>query len=158
MTPSPESPSLPPELSPLAEPMDILLVEDDENDVRITQRALAKTGLPVRLHVVRDGQEALDYLHGRTPFEGRQRPGLVLLDISLPKVNGMDVLRAAKADPGLRPIPILMLTTAAHMSDVATAYAHGANSYLCKPIQYARFVEVMASAAAYWRTLCWSAR
>lgn len=132
------------------EPMDILLVEDDENDVRITQRALLRSGLAVRLQVVRDGQEALDYLRGRPPFNDRPRPGLVLLDISLPKVNGMDVLRTVKADPELRPIPILMLTTAAHMSDVATAYAHGANSYLCKPIQYARFVEVMSTLGEYW--------
>ena len=131
-------------------PIEILLVEDDENDLRITQRALAKSAVPVQIRVVRDGQEALDYLHGRPPYVGRKRPGLVLLDISLPKMNGMDVLRAVKSDPALRPIPILMLTTSARPEDIATAYTHGANGYVCKPIHFARFVEVVADVSEYW--------
>lgn len=131
-------------------PIEILLVEDDENDLRITQRALAKSAVPAHIRVVRDGQEALDYLRERPPYVGRKRPGLVLLDISLPKMNGMDVLRTVKSDPVLRPIPILMLTTSARPEDIATAYAHGANGYVCKPIHFARFVEVVSDVSEYW--------
>jgi CheY-like chemotaxis protein len=135
------------------QPIDLMLVEDDENDVRITRRALKKSGLEGELIVTRDGQEALDYLFGRAPFDDpaqHRRPGLVLLDINIPKVNGIDVLRAVKEDPALRSIPILMLTTSTRQEDVAAAYAHGANGFICKPIQFSRFVEVIRALGEYW--------
>lgn len=134
------------------ETIDLMLVEDDENDVRITKRALKKSGLDGELIVTRDGQEALDYLYSRPPFDDGQhrRPGLVLLDINIPKVNGIEVLRTLKEDPALRAIPVLMLTTSTRQEDVAAAYAHGANGYICKPIQFSRFVEVIRSLAEYW--------
>jgi CheY-like chemotaxis protein len=136
--------------APLPAVIEILLVEDDENDIRITQRALARSAMVARIEVVRDGQAALDYLQGNPPYEGRRRPNLVLLDISLPKVNGMEVLREVKSEPALRSIPVLMLTTSSRPEDVATAYAHGANGYVCKPIHFARFVEVVADLSDYW--------
>ncbi|MCK6570515.1 response regulator [Myxococcota bacterium] len=135
---------------PLPGAFEILLVEDDENDIRITERALARSAMSARIEVVRDGQAALDYLQHKPPYERQRRPNLVLLDISLPKVNGMDVLREVKADPTLRSIPVLMLTTSSRAEDVATAYAHGANGYVCKPIHFARFVEVIADLSVYW--------
>jgi CheY-like chemotaxis protein len=136
--------------APLPSPIELLLVEDDDNDIRITQRALARSAMRARIEVVRDGQAALDYVQGKAPYEGRRRPQLVLLDISLPKMNGIEVLRTIKADPALRSIPVLMLTTSARPEDVATAYAHGANGYVCKPIHFARFVEVVADLSEYW--------
>jgi len=136
--------------APLPAPIDILLVEDDDNDIRITQRALSRSALAARIEVVRDGQAALDFVQGKPPYAERRLPQLVLLDISLPKVNGMEVLRAIKADPTLRAVPVLMLTTSSRPEDVATAYAHGANGYVCKPIHFARFVEVVADLSEYW--------
>ena len=131
-------------------PMHILLTEDDENDVRITKRALQKGGLEAAMSVTRDGQEALDFLYRRPPFEQAARPDLMLLDINLPKLNGMEVLRAVKGEPALRSIPVLMLTTSARQEDVAAAYAHGANAFICKPIRFARFVEVIRQVSEYW--------
>jgi CheY-like chemotaxis protein len=136
-----------------AQHINLMLVEDDENDVRITRRALKKSGLEGELIVTRDGQEALDYLFARPPFDDPAkcpRPGLVLLDINIPKINGIEVLRAVKEDATLRSMPILMLTTSTRQEDVAAAYAHGANGYICKPIQFSRFVEVIRSLGEYW--------
>lgn len=130
-----------------------MLVEDDENDVRITRRALKKSGLQGTLSVTRDGQEALDYLYRRPPFEDpaeHPRPGLVLLDINIPKMNGIEVLRTIKEDPELRRIPVLMLTTSTRQEDVAAAFAHGANGFITKPIQFSRFVEVVRILGEYW--------
>ena len=144
--------------APMPAPIEILLVEDDDNDIRITQRALARSAMLAHIEVVRDGQAALDYVQGKPPYAGRRRPELVLLDISLPKVNGIEVLRSMKADPTLRPIPVLMLTTSSRPEDVATAYAHGANGYVCKPIHFARFVEVVADLSEYWGQVALLAR
>lgn len=130
--------------------MHILLAEDDENDVRITLRAIQKGGLDATMSVVRDGQEALDYLERGEGYAEARRPDLVLLDMNLPKLNGMEVLRAAKTNPALRAIPVLMLTTSQRQEDVATAYALGANAFICKPIRFSRFVEVVRELATYW--------
>lgn len=127
-----------------------MLAEDDDNDVRITRRAIKKGGLEATMSVTRDGQEAIDYLFRRPPFENAEAPDLVLLDINLPKVNGMEVLRTVKSDPNLRAIPVLMLTTSARQEDVAVAYAHGANAFICKPMRFSRFVEVLQELSDYW--------
>ncbi len=137
-------------MSDMPEAIHILLAEDDENDVRITWRAIQKGGLEAEISVVRDGQEALDYLCRRAPFEDAPVPDLVLLDMNLPKLNGMEVLRQAKADPALRSVPMLMLTTSQRAEDVAAAYALGANAFITKPIRFARFVEVIRELAQYW--------
>lgn len=134
-------------------PIHILLAEDDDNDVRITRRAIKKGKLAATIDVARDGQEALDVLFRRPPFADAARPDLVLLDINLPKINGVEVLRTVKRDPVLQSIPVLMLTTSARQDDVTTAYALGANTYICKPIRFARFVEVIRDVAGYWSTI-----
>ena len=131
-------------------PIHILLAEDDDNDVRITRRAIKKGGLSATISVARDGQEALDILFRRPPHEDAARPDLVLLDINLPKINGVEVLRTVKQDDLLAAIPVLMLTTSARQEDVTTAYALGANTYICKPIRFARFVEVIRAVSTYW--------
>jgi len=131
-------------------PIHILLAEDDDNDVRITRRAIKKGGLAATIDVARDGQEALDVLFRRPPFDDAARPDLVSLDINLPKINGIEVLRTIKRDPVLQTIPVLMLTTSARNDDVNTAYALGANTYICKPIRFARFVDVIRDVAWYW--------
>lgn len=131
-------------------PIHILLAEDDDNDVRITRRAIKKGGLKATIQVARDGQEALDMLFRRPPYSDAERPDLVLLDINLPKLNGVEVLRTVKRDPVLQSIPVLMLTTSARHDDINTAYALGANTYICKPIRFARFVDVIRDVAWYW--------
>jgi len=131
----------------------LMLVEDDENDLRITQRAIRKGQLNCTISLARDGQEALDYLNHEAPFEdpiANPRPSLVLLDINLPKINGVDVLHRIKSNPLLARIPVLMLTTSARQEDVAAAYSHGANGFICKPIRFARFVEVIITLSDYW--------
>lgn len=128
----------------------ILLAEDDDNDVRITRRAIKKGGLSATISVARDGQEALDMLFRRAPHQDAETPDLVLLDINLPKINGVEVLRTLKQDEVLQAVPVLMLTTSARQEDVTTAYALGANTYICKPIRFARFVEVIRSVSTYW--------
>ncbi len=130
--------------------MHILLAEDDDNDVRITRRALRKSGLDATLSVACDGQAALDYLYRREPFIDAPKPDLVLLDMNLPKINGMEVLRTIKADPELRALPMIMLTTSGRQEDVTAAYACGANAFVCKPIRFARFVEVIKELSEYW--------
>lgn len=131
-------------------PIHILLAEDDDNDVRITRRAIKKGDLKATISVARDGQEALDMLFRRPPHSDAARPDLVFLDINLPKINGVEVLRTVKGDPVLQSIPVLMLTTSARQEDVTTAYALGANTYICKPIRFARFVEVIRDVSEYW--------
>ncbi len=131
-------------------PIHILLAEDDDNDVRITRRAIKKGGLAAKIQVARDGQEAVDRLFRRPPYADAERPDLVLLDINLPKLNGIEVLRTVKRDPVLQSIPVLMLTTSARQDDIGTAYALGANTYICKPIRFARFVDVIRDVAWYW--------
>jgi len=134
-------------------PIHILLAEDDDNDVRITRRAIKKGQLDATISVVRDGQEALDMLFRRPPYEDAARPDLVFLDINLPKINGVEVLRTVKRDPVLQSVPVLMLTTSARQEDVSTAYALGANTYICKPIRFARFVDVIRDVSEYWSTV-----
>jgi CheY-like chemotaxis protein len=130
--------------------MHILLAEDDDNDVRITLRAIDKGELEASVSVVRDGQEAIDFLRRVGPFAEARRPDLVLLDMNLPKLNGIEVLRTSKGDPELRAIPVLMLTTSQRQEDVATAYALGASAFITKPIRFSRFVEVIRDLATYW--------
>ena len=137
------------------DPIHILLVEDDDNDIRITQRALKRGRMENTVSIVRDGQEALDCIYRRPPFDtdAHRIPGLILLDINLPKLNGMDVLRTIKQDPARRQVPVLMLTTSTRRGDVAAAYSLGANGFICKPIQFARFVQVITDINEYWNVV-----
>lgn len=124
--------------------VDILLVEDNPDHAYFTLKALAGGDAAPRTHWVKDGQEALDFLHQR------QRPRLILLDIHLPKVSGHDVLRRVKGDDGLRSIPIVMLTTSDREDEVAATYQAGANSFVTKPVQFGQFKERMTRLRDYW--------
>lgn len=134
----------------------ILLVEDNPADVKITQRALKESGLPVELIVVRDGEEAVSYLlrqgaHAETP---RWRsPDLILLDLNLPRMNGRQVLERIRATPELRTVPVVVLTTSRRQEDVQQMYAAGANTYIEKPQDFHRFVQVLDTIHRYWLDL-----
>ena len=139
------------------EPLTILLVEDDEGHAEITRRNLKAARVANRLLHVGDGQAALDYLQGQGQYADRAvypRPDLVLLDLRLPKVDGLEVLRQVKEDPDLAPIPVVVLTTSAAETDVARAYAHHANSYLVKPVDFGSFTQLMEAFGYYW--LAWN--
>ena len=132
---------------------DILLVEDNPDDVELTRLAFAEAGEPHRLHVVSDGAEAVDYLLRRGRHAAREAadlPALVLLDLNLPRLDGREVLQAIRADDTTRRLPVVILTTSSEPSDVERAYALGANSYIQKPVEFDRFVEVVRQVGRYW--------
>ena len=139
------------------EPFVVLLVEDDDSHVEIVRRNFLKSRLANRLMHVADGQAALDYLNRVGEWadpETAPRPGLVLLDLRLPKVDGLEVLRAIKCDASLSQIPVVILTTSAAESDVVSAYECRANSYLVKPVEFSKFVDLMDTLGYYW--LAWN--
>ena len=132
---------------------DILLVEDNPDDVELTRLAFAEAGAPHRLHVLSDGAEAVDYLLRRGRHAAREAadlPALVLLDLNLPRLDGREVLQAIRADDATRCLPVVVLTTSAEPCDVEQAYALGANSYIQKPVEFDRFVEVVRQVGRYW--------
>jgi CheY-like chemotaxis protein len=131
---------------------EILLVEDDENDVELTLSALKGCRLTNTVKVVRDGAEALDYLYARGEYSGRG-PGLpvvVLLDLKMPRVDGLEVLRKIKGDPGLRHIPVVMLTSSREEKDLYVSYSLGVNAFVVKPVDFSQFVEAIRSVGAFW--------
>lgn len=131
----------------------ILVVEDDENDVFFLRRALQSTGVQADLHIAGDGRQALDYLHGRGEFADRTRhplPNIVLLDLKVPYVSGLDVLRQIRATPELRKLIVIVLTSSALDSDVVQAYEIGANSFLVKPSRLEEQKLVAQRIADYW--------
>jgi CheY-like chemotaxis protein len=139
------------------EPVVILLVEDDPAHAEIVRRNLAGFRVGNRLMHVDDGQKALDYLYRRGEFAEPQsapRPGLILLDLRLPKVDGLEVLETVKGDPDLCRIPVVILTTSAAEADMLKAYKHHANSYLVKPVAFQDFAEIMKIVGYYW--LVWN--
>jgi CheY-like chemotaxis protein len=130
----------------------ILLIEDSRADVKIIERALREAAVPHRLTVVPDGRQALDYLFGlleETAEPGRE-PDLILLDLNLPGIDGHQVLGRIKADPELRTIPVIVLTTSSREEDVIQTYQAGANTYIPKPAEYARYREVVSAMRIYW--------
>lgn len=133
--------------------VEILLVEDDPNDVELTMRALAKHHLANRVHVVNDGAAALDFLFAEGDYGGREAehpPKVVLLDLKLPKVHGLDVLRRVKADDRTRDVPVVVLTSSRESPDVETSYQLGANSYIVKPVEFDDFIRVVSELGLYW--------
>jgi len=133
--------------------VEVLLVEDNPRDAELTIRALKKHNLANQLFHVEDGAEALDFLFGRGKFEGLkidQPPKVVLLDLKLPKVNGLEVLRAMKASERTRSIPVVVVTSSAEDPDITTAYELGVNSYVVKPVQFEAFMEAMSKVGIYW--------
>jgi CheY-like chemotaxis protein len=134
----------------------ILLVEDEENDVMLLQRAFRRAGMVNPLQVVRHGDDAVAYLEGTGEFADRVKhplPVLVLLDLKLPRRTGLEVLEWVKERPGLKKIPIVVLTSSKNDSDVDRAYELGANSYLVKPVSFETLLELVKSLELYWLVL-----
>lgn len=127
---------------------EILLVEDNARDIEITLSNLRDSGITASVHVVRDGEEALNYLYRRHEYALRStaEPALVLLDIKMPKVNGLEVLRALKSDPALRSIPVILLTSSRQEQDLAAAYEFRAEGYLIKPVRPQQLAATIAAA------------
>jgi CheY-like chemotaxis protein len=138
------------------EDAEILLVEDNPNDVELTLRALRKQNLDNKVFVVRDGAEALEFIFASGIYATRKieaRPKVVLLDLKLPKVDGIEVLRRVKADERTRNIPIVMLTSSQEERDVSETYRLGVNSYIVKPVDFNNFVHAVGELGVYWNML-----
>jgi two-component system, chemotaxis family, response regulator Rcp1 len=133
-----------------APPIEILLVEDNPGDVRLTLEALRESRIRNHLSVARDGAEALAFLHRETPFSAAPRPDLILLDLNLPSTNGREVLAAVKSNTALKTIPVIVLTTSADRRDVADSYALHANAYVVKPVDFDAFLAAMRSIEDFW--------
>ena len=134
----------------------ILLVEDNPSDIGLTQRAFAKSNIANELVVAEDGQEALDYLFAGGQFTGRdvnELPALVLLDLKLPRVAGVEVLRQIRADERTSRVPVVILTTSQEEQDIAQSYDLRANSYIRKPVDFSKFVEAIQHMGLYWLVL-----
>ena len=133
--------------------IEILLVEDNPHDAELTIRALKKKHLANKLFHVQDGVAALDFLFARGTFAGRNvedSPKVILLDLKLPRINGLEVLRNIKSDERTGKIPVVIVTSSAEDPDVRTAYQLGANSYVIKPVQFETFIEAMSKLGVYW--------
>ena len=128
-----------------------MLVEDDEYDVELTERALSKSEIDSELYVVWDGEEALDFLYRRGEFEDSPRPDLILLDLKLPKIGGHEVLSEIKEDDELSTIPVIVLTVSEREEDMVKAYDSGASSYIHKPVNPDRFSKVIQTVQEYWK-------
>jgi two-component system response regulator len=135
--------------------VEILLVEDSDEDAELTARALKKHKLTNHLHRVIDGAEALDFMFARGAYADRNvgTPGVILLDLKLPKLNGMEVLRTLKADPILKAVPVVMLTSSKEDRDLVEAYRLGVNSYIVKPVEFDKFVQAVEQLGLYWSLL-----
>ena len=133
----------------------ILLVEDDPRDAELTLAALAEHNLANQVMVVHDGAEALDYLFCRGKFKDRANghPILVLLDLKLPKVNGLEVLKAIKADEQLKILPVVVLSSSRETPDVAECYRHGVNAYVVKPVDFAEFMKAVKLLGIFWAAI-----
>jgi two-component system response regulator len=132
----------------------ILLVEDNPDDEALTRRALSKNNIQNEVFVARDGAEALDWLFGTGSHAGHPAvPELVLLDLKLPKVDGLEVLRRIRSNPGTRLLPVVILTSSREEKDVVNGYGLGANSYIRKPVDFGQFVEAVRQLGLYWLVL-----
>jgi CheY-like chemotaxis protein len=134
---------------------EILLVEDDPHDVELTLTALTENHLTNKIVVVRDGAEALDYLLQRGAYASREagNPAVILLDLKLPKVDGLEVLKRVKSDPDLKTIPVVMLTSSREERDLAESYDSGSNAYVVKPVGFGEFVEAVRELGLFWAVI-----
>ena len=134
----------------------ILLVEDNPDDEELTKRALIKNNIVNNIAVAHDGQEAVDYLFAKGQFKDRDMrdlPVLVLLDLKLPKMDGLDVLREIRANEWTRMLPVVILTSSKEDEDIIKSYRHGANSYVVKPVDFKQFSEAIVALGIYWLVL-----
>jgi CheY-like chemotaxis protein len=134
-------------------PIEVLLVEDNPGDVRLTEEALKEGKLAIHLTVARDGLEATEILHQRNCYANAKRPDLILLDLNLPKIDGRQVLQEIKNDPKLMRIPVVVLTTSEADSDILTTYGSHANCYITKPVDMDRFVDIVKLLEEFWFTI-----
>ena len=133
--------------------VDVLLVEDNPDHVELTLKALKQNNVLNEVYVAKDGREALDFMNHRGKYADEKkfpRPGLILLDIRLPKVDGLEVLKQLKDDPQFKSIPIIMLTTSDRDEEIAESYADGANSYVVKPMNFGDFMKKVSELKLYW--------
>lgn len=136
--------------------IEILLVEDNPNDVELTLRAMKQHNLTNKVYVVKDGEQALDYIFGRGEYAGQNRKGVpmvILLDLKLPKVDGLEVLRQVKSDERTKAIPVVVLTSSKEEKDMVQSYRLGVNSYIVKPVDFERFAESVRELGLYWLLL-----
>lgn len=134
----------------MPEPIHVLLVEDDPGDVTLTRESLRECKVKVNLWVVKDGEEAMQFLRKAERFSGALTPDLVLLDLNLPRKDGREVLAEIKSDPGLKNIPVVVLTTSNAEDDIGRTYALGANCYITKPIGLEQFARVVQGIEEFW--------
>jgi chemotaxis family two-component system response regulator Rcp1 len=138
---------------PIGRPAEILYIEDNPADVRLTLEALKEAKVRTSLHLAKDGEEALAFLHREGKFGDVPRPDLILLDLNLPKVNGREVLAAIKSDPDLMQIPVVILTTSRSEEDVLRSYELHANCFITKPVDLAKFLSVVRTIEGFWVTV-----
>jgi CheY-like chemotaxis protein len=141
------------DVSLAARPIEVLLVEDNPGDIRLTEEALKEGKVIVNLTVARDGVEAMEYLQGRNGHANAVRPDLMLLDLNLPKKDGRRVLEEIKSSPELKSIPVVVLTTSEADSDILTTYGLHANCYITTPVDMDRFVEIVQLLEEFWFTI-----
>jgi two-component system, chemotaxis family, response regulator Rcp1 len=134
----------------LSKPVDILLVEDNPGDVRLTQEAFRESKLNIRLNVVMDGEDALNYLFRRSPYENATRPDMILLDLNIPKKDGREVLEEIKQDESLRYVPVIILTTSNAEQDIVKTYNLKVNAYINKPVDFDRFFDIVQKIETFW--------
>ncbi len=134
----------------IPQPIEILLVDDNDDDIVLLTESFADSRFLNILQVVHDGEEALEYLRQEGRYHSAKPPGLVLLDINMPRMNGFEVLQAMKSDPILRTLPVVMLTTSTRDEDIARSYAGGACSFVSKPVSFEKLKEVIKQFTLYW--------
>ncbi|MDO4245591.1 MAG: response regulator [Deinococcus sp.] len=132
--------------------VEILLVEDSEPDILLTEEAFSEARVRNRLHVVRDGEEALQFLRREGDYAAAPRPDVILMDINMPRKNGLEVLEEVKADPSLRSIPVLILTTSQAEDDVQRSYSGHASGYVVKPVGFENFLQAIRAFEDFWLT------
>ena len=137
----------------LNDDIEIVIVEDNQEDAELTMRALRKNHLANKIMHLMDGEEGLDFIYGKGNYSGRninQLPKVILVDLKMPKVTGLEVLKALKSDPRTKPIPVVILTSSAEDPDIKEAYELGANSYIVKPVDFNVFIKTVADLGLYW--------
>ena len=133
--------------------VDVLLIEDNPGDVRLTREALKEAKIAINLSIASDGVEAMKMLRQEAPYTNQPTPDLVLLDLNMPKMDGREVLRLIKTDEGLKRIPVVVLTTSAEEKDILQAYGLHANCYITKPVELDQFMEIVRSIEGFWLTV-----
>jgi len=139
-----------------AHSVELMLVEDNPEDLELALLALREASPTCRIHIARDGAEALDFIFCEGPYGGRQIadvPNVILLDLKLPKIDGLDVLKRLKGDPRTKMIPVVVLTSSKEQRDVVESYELGVNSYIVKPVNFERFSEAVRNLGTYWQNL-----